>query len=66
MNTSLGAGDPDLNPEGIQAVLANEIPEIFRRCTAMIAERRERPTDDLTACSSTPRSTARSSRSTRS
>jgi cholest-4-en-3-one 26-monooxygenase len=49
MNTSLAAGDPDLGPEGIQGVLANEIPEIFRRCSEMIAERRERPTDDLTS-----------------
>jgi cytochrome P450 len=49
MNASLGAGDPDLNPDGLQSVLANEIPEIFRRCSAMIAERRERPTDDLTS-----------------
>ncbi|HET8980567.1 MAG TPA: cytochrome P450 [Solirubrobacteraceae bacterium] len=49
MNTSLGAGDPDLNPEGLQSVMANEIPEIFRRCSEMIAARRERPTDDLTS-----------------
>jgi cholest-4-en-3-one 26-monooxygenase len=48
-NTALAAGDPDLNPEGMQSILENEIPEIFRRCTAMIAERRERPTDDLTS-----------------
>ena len=49
MNTSLGAGDPDLNPEGLQSVMANEIPEIFRRCSEMIAARREHPTDDLTS-----------------
>jgi cytochrome P450 len=49
MNTSLSAGDPDLAPEGMQSVVANEIPEIFRRCTEMIAERRDRPTDDLTS-----------------
>jgi cytochrome P450 len=49
MNTALGAGDPDLNPDGIKSILQNEIPEIFRRCSEMIAERRERPTDDLTS-----------------
>ncbi len=49
MNTALGVGDPDLNPEGMQSVLANEIPEIFARCSQMIAERREHPTDDLTS-----------------
>ena len=49
MNVSLGAGDPDLDPEGMQSIMANEIPEIFDRCTELIAERREKPTDDLTS-----------------
>jgi cytochrome P450 len=49
MNSTLGAGDPDLNPEGIEGALERDIPEIFERCQAMIAERRERPTDDLTS-----------------
>jgi cytochrome P450 len=47
MNSTLGAGDPDLNPEGVQTVMERDVPEIFRRCAALIAERRERPTDDL-------------------
>ena len=49
MNSTLGAGDPDLNPEGIEGVLERDIPEIFERCRKMIAERREHPTDDLTS-----------------
>jgi cytochrome P450 len=49
MNVSLAAGDPDLAPEGMPSILANEIPEIFRRCTEMIAARRAEPTDDLTS-----------------
>ena len=49
MNSTLGAGDPDLNPEGIQGVIDRDIPEIFERCRLMIADRRERPTDDLTS-----------------
>jgi cytochrome P450 len=49
MNSTLGAGDPDLNPGGIEGVIEQEIPQIFSRCQAMIAERRERPTDDLTS-----------------
>src|SRR3954451_14394794 len=49
MNSALGAGDPDLNPDGVQGVVDNDIPEIFERCRRMIAERRERPTDDLTS-----------------
>jgi cholest-4-en-3-one 26-monooxygenase len=49
MNSTLGAGDPDLNPDGVEAVMEKEIPEIFKRCGEMIAERRESPTDDLTS-----------------
>jgi cytochrome P450 len=49
MNATLGAGDPDLNPEGVPAVMERDVPEIFDRCRRLIAERRERPTDDLTS-----------------
>jgi cytochrome P450 len=49
MNATLGAGDPDLNPEGTQTVMEREVPEIFERCGRLIGERRERPTDDLTS-----------------
>jgi cytochrome P450 len=49
MNTTLGAGDPDLNPEGADAVMQRDVPEIFERCGRLIAERRERPTEDLTS-----------------
>jgi len=49
LNASLAAGDPDLAPEGMESIMANEIPEIFRRCTELIAARRETPTDDLTS-----------------
>ena len=49
MNTTLGAGDPDVNPEGPETVMARDVPEIFERCRALIAERRVAPTDDLTS-----------------
>jgi cytochrome P450 len=49
MNTTLGAGDPDVNPEGLDTVMGRDVPEIFERCRALIAERRARPTDDLTS-----------------
>jgi cholest-4-en-3-one 26-monooxygenase len=49
MNSALGAGDVDLNPGGIDDVLQKDIPEIFERCRVLIAERQERPTDDLTS-----------------
>jgi cholest-4-en-3-one 26-monooxygenase len=49
MNSALGAGDPDLNPDGIPAIMEKVIPEIFERCGRLIAARRENPTDDLTS-----------------
>jgi cytochrome P450 len=49
MNTTLGAGDPDLNPEGVESVMQRDVPEIFERCRRLIAERRARPTEDLTS-----------------
>jgi cholest-4-en-3-one 26-monooxygenase len=49
MNAALGAGDPDLAPEGIEGVIEKDLPEIYDRCRKMIAARREDPTDDLTS-----------------
>jgi len=49
MNSTLGAGDVDLNPEGIQGAVEKDIPEIFERCRKLIAQRREDPTEDLTS-----------------
>lgn len=49
MNSTLGAGDPEVNPEGPESVMARDVPEIFERCRALIGERRARPTDDLTS-----------------
>jgi cytochrome P450 len=49
MNSSLGFGDEDLAPGGLDQVLQQDIPEIFERCGKMIAERRENPTEDLTS-----------------
>jgi cholest-4-en-3-one 26-monooxygenase len=49
MNSIMAAGDPDLNPDGLDSVMQRDVPEMFRRCGDLIAERRERPTDDLTS-----------------
>ena len=49
MNAVFAAGDPELNPEGPQAVMERYVPEVFERCGKLIAERRESPTDDLTS-----------------
>ena len=45
----MAAGDPDLNPEGVDSVREREVPEMFERCQALIDARRENPTDDLTS-----------------
>jgi cholest-4-en-3-one 26-monooxygenase len=49
MNELLGASDPDINPGGVPDIMAKLIPELFERCSKLIAERREHPTDDLTS-----------------
>jgi cytochrome P450 len=49
MNSVLGGGDQDLNPEGIDAIMGKLVPEIFARCKTLIDARREKPTDDLTS-----------------
>jgi cholest-4-en-3-one 26-monooxygenase len=49
MNSTLGAGDVDLNPEGPQGAVERDVAEIFARCRRLIAERQENPTDDLTS-----------------
>jgi cytochrome P450 len=49
MNSALAVADPDMSPRGIDTLLGDDIPELFRRCRELIAERRERPTDDLTS-----------------
>jgi cytochrome P450 len=49
MNATLGGGDEDLNPEGLEAIMGKLVPEIFERCKTLIDARRETPTDDLTS-----------------
>jgi cytochrome P450 len=49
MNSTLAVGDPGLNPDGVQGIVERDVPKIFERCRALTAERRERPTDDLTS-----------------
>ena len=49
MNTIVTAGDPDATPEGTEMIMEQLVPQVFERCGALIAERREHPTDDLTS-----------------
>ena len=49
INAMLAVGDPDLNPEGGEILMEREMPQVFERCSALIAARRQQPTDDLTS-----------------
>jgi cholest-4-en-3-one 26-monooxygenase len=49
INSMMTAGDPDLNPEGPEIIMQRDVPELFKRCSALIADRRANPTDDLTS-----------------
>jgi len=49
MTSTLGAGDPDLNPNGFDGAVEKDVPEIFERCRVLIADRLANPTDDLTS-----------------
>ena len=49
MNEVIAFGDDEMNPKGPESIMQEDIPEIFERCRLLIAERRERPTDDLTS-----------------
>jgi cytochrome P450 len=49
MNNTLGAGDRDSRGEDTHLIMQEDVPEIFERCKALIEERRDNPTDDLTS-----------------
>ncbi len=49
VNSMLGAGDRDLNPDGPLGAVEKQLPEVFERASALIADRRADPTDDLTS-----------------
>jgi cytochrome P450 len=49
MNSALAGADPDINPDGVEAIAAEVLPKIFASCQELIAERRAHPGDDLTS-----------------
>ncbi|MGK2955811.1 MAG: cytochrome P450 [Solirubrobacterales bacterium] len=49
LNSLVGFGDPDLNPNGTETIMENQIPLIFERCQKLIEDRRNNPTEDLTS-----------------
>ncbi len=48
---ALAASDPDYSGsiDNVEETIQQAIQQVFTRCSAMIAERRENPTDDLTS-----------------
>jgi cholest-4-en-3-one 26-monooxygenase len=51
MNMALAASDPDYSEsiDNVEATIQAAIEGVFARCSALIADRRENPTDDLTS-----------------
>jgi cytochrome P450 len=49
MKAIVTTGNPGATPEGTQMVMERLVPQLFERCGALIAERRETATDDLTS-----------------
>ena len=51
MNMALAASDPDYSGsiDTVEETIQQAIQQVFARCNALIAERRENPTDDLTS-----------------
>ena len=49
VNSMLGAGDRELNPDGPLGAVEKQLPEVFARASKLIADRRAQPTDDLTS-----------------
>jgi cytochrome P450 len=47
LNEVMAGGDPDINPDGPQAIMERVVPEIFERCQQLIDARRAEPKDDL-------------------
>jgi len=47
INTLLGFGDPELNPKGLEQLVAEDIPPMYEKCMKLVKERREHPTEDM-------------------
>jgi cholest-4-en-3-one 26-monooxygenase len=47
INSLLGFGDPNLNPKGLEALIAEDVPVMYEKCMKLVASRRANPTDDM-------------------
>ncbi len=43
----LGFSDPEINPKGIERLVAEDLPVMLEKCMQLVAARRENPTDDM-------------------
>jgi len=47
INTLLGFGDPDINPGGLDQLVAGHLPPMYEKCMRLVADRRANPTQDM-------------------
>lgn len=47
INSLAGFGDPELNPKGLEQLLAEDIPPLYEKCMKLVADRRANPTEDM-------------------
>ena len=47
INTLMGFGDPDLNPKGLEQLMTEDLPPMYEKCMALVADRRANPGEDM-------------------
>ena len=47
INALIGFGDPDLNPEGLEQISTEQLPRMYEKCMALVADRRANPGEDM-------------------
>jgi cytochrome P450 len=47
INGLAGFGDPELNPKGLEQMLAEDLPPMYAKCMKLVADRRANPTEDM-------------------
>jgi cytochrome P450 len=47
INTLAGFGDPELNPKGLEQMMAEDLPPMYAKCMKLVADRRANPTEDM-------------------
>jgi cholest-4-en-3-one 26-monooxygenase len=47
INTLIGFGDPDINPKGLERLVAEDVPKMYEKCMQLVADRRASPNEDL-------------------